>query len=142
MALAFKAAGSEPGKGVKRTKVVERVGDEGLAQDITTDFGDSCADLSSGDLLRGLETADRTGAVDEFEGTVAAEAALFDEALLAQIVLITAGFPPSDVLLVQVLAELAELLDDLGIAEPVIEHVVYALAHFFGQTGDCAGALT
>ena len=41
--------------------------------------------------------------------------------------------------LVKVLAELAELLDDLGIGEPVIEHVVYALADFLGQAAAKSG---
>jgi hypothetical protein len=54
----LKAAGGEAGEGVEHAKIVERVGFEGVAEDLRTEKGDGLTDLGGGELLGGLETCE------------------------------------------------------------------------------------
>lgn len=138
IALALEAAVGEAGEGVEHAEVVKRIGGEGFAQGIGAGIGDDFADLCGGKLLGGLEAVDWVRAGQEIKGMFLPKAALIAEALLAQVVLVAACVPASDMVLVEVFAVFAEVLDDLVVGEAVIEHFVDLAAEVFGEAGDSA----
>jgi hypothetical protein len=58
------------------------------------------------------------------------------------VVLVAAFFPGTDVGGGEAFTVGAELADDLGVREAVVEHLVDVVAEVFGETGDVAAALT
>ena len=121
MALAFETASGDARKGVEHAEVVEGIGNEGFAEDFCADIGDDSADLGGCKLLGGLEAAEALLFADEIEGEFLAETALLEEALLADIILVSARFPTPDVLGVETFSGNAELSDELGKGEAVVE---------------------
>ena len=140
MALAFEAASRDARKGVEHAEIVQRVRNEGFAEDFCANVGDDPADLSGSELLGGLEAADALLFADEIKGEFLAQTALLEETLLAEIILVSARFPTPDVVGVKGFAGSTELPDELGIGEAVIEHLVYLIAHRFGEAGNRASA--
>ena len=141
MALAFEAASGDAGKGVEHAKVVQGIGNEGFAENFCADIGDDSANLRGSELLGGLEAADALLFAHEVEGEFLAQTTLLEETLLAEIILVSARFPTPDVFGVKTLTGSAELPDELGKGEPVVEQVVYFVAHWLGEAGDSAGAM-
>ena len=139
--LAPEAAVGEPGKGIEHAEIVEGVGDESLAEDVTTKIGDRLADLGGCELLSGLESTDVIGVAEKIKGAILAGAALVDQPLLAKIVLVTASFPPANAVFGKIFAVLPELANDFLVGKAVIEHFIDALADFLGQAGDFAVAV-
>ncbi len=139
VAFAPEAAGGEAGKGIEHAEIVEGIGGESLAEGVGAggqDFGD----LGGGDLLDGLEAVDVASLAEEFEGAIGAGAAFLDQAEFAQVVLVATGFPAADVVGCEAFGIVAELLDDFGVGETVVEHLVDAFAEGFGKAGDVAVA--
>ena len=62
--------------------------------------------------------------------------------LLAQMILVAAFFPGTDVGGGKAFSVGAELTDDFVVREAVVEHLVDVVAEVFGETGDVAAALT
>ena len=80
------------------------------------------------------------GLADGIDEGILAEADFGQVLLVFAVILVTAGFPVMDILLIEVFAGLAEALDDVLVLDAVIEHLVERVAVLFAEGGDFAGA--
>ena len=140
VSFAFEAAGSEAGKGIEHTQEVQRVGLDGLAQGIGTDFGNGFADEGGGNFMGGLEGVDTLFFAGKVEGQFEAGAGFVEEAEFAEMFLVAAFFPATDGVVSEVSAVWTELLADGGVGEAVVEHFIELVAEGFGEAGDGAAA--
>ena len=92
--FAFEAAVDEAGEGVKEAEAVHRAGLHGVFEAFGTEVDDGLADLSDGNLGRGLVAGNAFGAAGEFESEFVAEFAFFDALLVSEPVAVAAEFFP------------------------------------------------
>lgn len=140
VAFAFETAVGETAEGVEHAKVVERVGDESLAQNVGSDVEHGLANLAGGDLLGGLQSVDLPGFCKQSGSAGAPGDALGNEALLAEMVLVSALFPAVEHIDVEIFTVIAQGGNDVFVNDAVVHHLVDAPADFFGEPGDIASA--
>jgi hypothetical protein len=140
VAVAFESPVGEAGEGIEHAKIIERIGDEGVAEDFGSENGDGFADLGGSDLLSGLEAVDGISLGREVEGETLAKAALRHDPKFTEIILVATFLPATNGVVRDSLAVLTKVFDNVIVGQTIIEHFVDALADFLGQAGDIAFA--
>ena len=120
-ALAVEAAAREFGEDVEEAGVVFGVGGEGVFERSRVEVAEDVKDLGDGDLEGGFVDFAELVQGDEVESKVLAGFHVKKAVLLLEPILVAAGFPISDIILVDVLPFFAKFADNVGIRDAVIE---------------------
>src|SRR5258705_3743043 len=88
-----------------------------------------------------VEAVDGAAFNEEFEGCRLPNAALFEQALFAEIVLVAAGFPAVHHVRIDCFALLAKARDDVCVFNRVLHHFVNATPGGLWKASDGASAL-